>query len=175
MRPFRFRALAALELRRKQEDDARSALGEAERALRVAETQLQSALDTAGQANQQLSLAQTHGATGALIGWHRSWILSCRLVADERRARVADAAAAVEQRAQVVRDAHRKRRTLERFRDRAWRKYQADAGREEQRDMNGLAGMRYLAQAADHGDEHRDNRHLHDELQRGGDDTSPDG
>jgi len=167
MRPFRFRALAALELRRKQEDEARVALGEAERVLRAAEAQWQSALAASSQAGEQLSLAQTHGATGALISWHRSWILSCRLVADQRRARVADATVAVEKQMQVVRDAHRKRRTLERLRDRAWRKYQVDAGREELRDMNGLAAMRYLARAADHGDEHRDNRHLDDKLQRG--------
>jgi len=170
MRPFRFRALAALELRRKQEEEARVALARAERALQEEAAQLQASLAAADQALAQLTAAQSQGTTSWLIEWHRSWITRCRIDADGHRARVAEATASVERQLSVVRDALRKRRTLERLRDRAWRKYQVEAGREELRDMNALAGMRHLANAGEHGDEQRDNRQHRGKLQHGGDD-----
>lgn len=166
MRPFRFRAEVALDLRRKQEQDARVALAALERAQQDADACAARAMSVVGDAQRSMTDAQREGATGWQIDWHRSWIVKCRVDADAHRARAADAAAAVARQAVVVRDAHRKRRTLERLRDRAWRKYQVDAGREDLRDMNNLAGMRHLARAGDHGEQHCDNLQHLGQLQR---------
>ncbi|MEZ5284218.1 MAG: hypothetical protein R2712_05285 [Vicinamibacterales bacterium] len=44
--------------------------------------------------------------------------------------------------------AYQRRRALERLRDRAWRRYQLEAGRQELREMNELATLRFLTQPA---------------------------
>src|SRR5690349_15150998 len=148
MRPFRFRAAAALDFTRKQEDDARTALTRAEIAHTEAEARLRTIGDSARQAEEALVGAQRAGASGWLIGWHRSWIARQHADADAQRQHVAACTDAVARATAVVRDAHRRRRTLERFRDRAWRRYQTEATRHDARQMDALAGSRHHAQTA---------------------------
>lgn len=45
----------------------------------------------------------------------------------------------------------KKRRVLERLRDRAWKRYQRRAHEQHVRDMNDLATLRFVAQLADEG------------------------
>src|SRR5581483_44574 len=165
MRPFRFRAAAALEIRRKQEDQARIALQRAESALQTAHSGLRAAMDAESDAKDALCAAQSAGTPAYLIGWHRSWIVNRQSEVEVQRLNVAKAGALVARETAILRDAHRKRRTLERLRDRSWRKYQVEAARQDVRDMNDLAGLRYIARLAEDGEQSRDHRQHDDDGQ----------
>jgi flagellar export protein FliJ len=155
MRPFRFRAQAALDLRQKQEEEALRALARAQDAADRARARTETAVGGVSQADRQLQAAAQDGASGWLIGWHRSWIARQRLEVDARKREAAISAAAVERAAASVRETHRQRRTLERLRDRSHRAYDLEVGRQDTREMNALAGLRYLART-DHEGGNRD-------------------
>ncbi|MGE3508783.1 MAG: flagellar export protein FliJ [Vicinamibacterales bacterium] len=144
MRPFRFRAEGALELRRKREDDARLVLTRAQNVAAVAETSVVSARAALDDAGSRLSSIQTQGAPIWLIDWHRSWILKRTRELDTCRQRAATAHAVVAQATGVLNDAHKKRRVLERLRDRLAARHAREADRQELAQMNELATMRYL-------------------------------
>lgn len=145
MAKFRFRAEAAMELRRKRDDEAQRALAEARRLTRAAEADLAREERTL---NDTLTLAMAQEATVANIAgcvWLRNWMQRQRQVieaagrqADERRR--AERAAA-EQAVQ----ARRQLRALERLRERQWRAFLHEEHRVEQRDLDMLAGLRYVA------------------------------
>ena len=156
MRPFRFRAEAALDLRRKAEDEAREANAQAEHAWREAKAQAGALREAARAADAAFEIAGREGANGGLIGWHRSWIVRRRLEAEAQDRQAAISAVALERAAASMHDAHRRRRMLERLRERGWRQYGLNALRHELREMNLLAGLRYLAHAADEEDRHDD-------------------
>jgi flagellar protein FliJ len=158
MRPFRFRAQAALELRVKQEEDARRGLARAPDAADRARERIASAASGVAAADQQFLAAQQEGATGWLIGWHQSWMARQRLDVDARKREAAISAVAVERAATSVRDTHRQRRTLERLRDRSHRAYDLEVGRQDVREMNTLAGLRFVAQAREQGGSTNDDR-----------------
>ncbi len=151
MRAFRFRAQAALDLRLTQEEQALRALANAQNAAERARARTDAALGGVSDANQRFQSAQHDGASGWQISWHRSWIAKQRLEVDARRREAAISAVAVDRAAASVRDTHRTRRTLERLRDRSRRTYDREAGRQDTREMNMLAGLRYVAQAGDQG------------------------
>ncbi len=143
MRPFRFRAESALELRRKHEDEARRQATHAQNAAAMADERLAAAQAQADQAGAHLIDVQSHGAPIWLIDWHRSWILKqsrevadCRLQAATAHATAARASAALH-------EAHRKRRVLERLRERLQARHAREADRQELAQMNELATMRY--------------------------------
>lgn len=158
MRPFRFRPQAALDLRIKQEEQALGVLAQAQNALQAATTRAEAAIDGATAAAAALAAAQSAGTTSTEIGWHRSWMVRQRLEVDARAREAAVSAAHVERATASVRLAHQQRRTLERLRSRAGRKYQDDVRREDDKAMTLLAGLRYLTQAANHGGSDSDDR-----------------
>src|SRR5882724_1245274 len=123
MRPFRFRPQPALDLRIKQEEAALTALAKAQTALDRATVCAAAAAGNAAAAADAFVSAQTEGVSGAMIGWHRSWIVKQRLEVDARRREAAVSAAGVAGATASVRAAHQRRRTLERLRTRAGRKY----------------------------------------------------
>jgi flagellar export protein FliJ len=150
VRPFRFRAQPALDLRRQQEDEARQRLGEAERASREAQSRADEARAGKARASDALIVSQTEGSPAWLLGWHRSWMTRQQLEVDARSRDAAVSAATVECAAASVRDAHQRRRTLERLRDRMRHRHTAEAAHHERRNMDLLAGLRYLAHTAEH-------------------------
>ena len=151
MRPFRFRPQAALDLRIKQEEQALGVLALAQTAFAAATVRTTAAIERASAAADAFAAAQREGVNGTLIGWHRSWIVKQRLELDARRREVAVSAAGVEGATASVRAAHQRRRTLERLRERAGRKYEHDVQHEATKDMTLLAGLRYLTRTADDG------------------------
>jgi flagellar export protein FliJ len=152
MRPFRFRPQAALDLRIKQEEHALGALARAQNALATATVRTTAAIDNAVAAADAFASAQRDGVNGTHIGWHRSWIVRQRLEVDARRREAAVSAAGVDGATASVRAAHQRRRTLERLRDRAGRKYEHDVQREATKEMTLLAGVRYLTRTANDGE-----------------------
>jgi hypothetical protein len=151
MKPFRFRAAAALDLRRKQEDAARLAYAVAQNAASVADACVVEAHGAVDRAAEARTSTERAGADAWLVSWHRSWIVRLRLEVEARQAEAAVSAAAAECAAASMRKAHQSRRTLERLRDRGVQRYDAEVQRIELKEMNLLAGLRYVARTADEG------------------------
>ena len=151
MKPFRFRAAAALDLRRKREDEARLAHAQAEIESRAAAARVAQARGAVDRAVAESASTAQAGADAWFITWHRSWITRLRLEVDARQKEAAISAAAAERAAASMRKAHQRRRTLERLRDRGVQRYEAEVQRTELEEMNLLAGLRFAGRMADEG------------------------
>ena len=158
MRPFRFRAAGALDLWRKQEDEARSVLARAETVEREAAARVAGAEDAVQVEAARLEALQREGATAWLMNWHRSWITKQRLDVQTCRRDHEAASQVMTHAALALRRAYRRRRTLERLRDRTLRKYELEVKRQDTIAMNELAGVRYVARTAGFEGEHSDHR-----------------
>jgi flagellar protein FliJ len=143
VRPFLFRAEHALELRRRQEEEAQRALAEAERRAQEAEAEVRAAREALARTMREGAEEERRAGDLARRVWYRNWIAGQRLrierserTLDERRGDVRAAA----ERALL---AHRKRRALEKFRERALAAWTRAALHEEQKGMDELATARY--------------------------------
>lgn len=144
MAVFRFRAGAALELRRKQESDAAAALATAEAALRTAEARVEQAEANRRTAQHDLSQVERRGSDIATLGWHRNWVVRLAEVVESERSDLGRAAASVREAEAAWREARRKRLALDRLRERAWRRYQDEERRQEMKVIDELARLRFL-------------------------------
>lgn len=147
MRPFRFRASVVLDLRRKEEDAAQQHLVQAQNMRDLAEARVREAQQAAAIAAGTCEALQTTGTEGWRLGWHQSWIRKQRLEVDACRQATVVSAAAVERATISVGAARQRRRALERLRDRAWQRHQVETIRQESREMNMAATLRYFTHA----------------------------
>jgi flagellar FliJ protein len=143
MAKFVFRVQAALDMRRKQEDEAKQALASAETRKREAEARrdeahqaLQSTLDRATQAEHEAG--DVHARQ-----WYRNWIVAQRQELERRRTVVAARDADVRQATAVAQDAYKKRRILERLRDRSHATFLDAERREEQKMFDEIGSLRF--------------------------------
>ena len=83
MRPFRFRARAALQLRQRQHDEALAALARAQAELARAVKRVEDAGNAVKAADEQFRVALVAADTGVTLDWHRSWRL--RLTTERQR------------------------------------------------------------------------------------------
>jgi flagellar export protein FliJ len=145
MATFRFRAQAALDLRRKQDDEGQRALGDAMRATAAARAALEAAERQLVEAHQRAREEEATARDTTLAIWYRNWMKRQHLV-------IARARGALEQREADQRvatakamEARRRLRSLERLRDRAWNAYELAERRAEQKQFDVLGGLRYVA------------------------------
>ena len=143
-KPFVFRASRVLDWRKRQVDAARLAVLRAQESAREAETRV-----TDAEARTARAAADLRHALGAPVGAdtivrHRNWIdreqahaVSCRRTRDE--ARLAVNAASL-----VLQQAMRDMKMMERLRERAQERHQAEARREEMNALNELATSRFV-------------------------------
>ena len=144
MARFRFRAQVALDLRRKQDEDARRALAEAKRVTAVAQRALDEERRVLEEALARAADEESKASDTTRAIWYRNWMkrqqqvieLALRVV-ETRRAEEQGAAA----RAVIAR---RKLRALERLRDRMWKAYLVVEQRAEQKELDVLGGLRYV-------------------------------
>ena len=151
MRPFRFRAAAALDLRRKQEEDALKALGrveaqfhEAKEACAAMEGQRKKALD------EQLAQSR-RGVDMATLFWHRNWITRLQAAVDDLRTDLGQKSVAVDQARRAWQFARRRRMALDRMRERALNRHRAEEQREELKVIDELARIRFVMPDAGNG------------------------
>jgi flagellar export protein FliJ len=145
MRPFRFRAQAALELRARQDEDAQRALARAEAAVRMAEERVELARAALAQAHEGGRSALAHVTQAHELIWQGNWIVGLerdvartRQVLEERR---------IDQRraAEIAQHARMQVRVLERLKERALQAWQLDARRAEQQSLDELGSLRFAA------------------------------
>jgi len=145
MAPFRFRAAAALELRHKQEQAAAAVLSRAEAVHRETEMRLADALSDRRRAQDVALIAERQGTDGRAVVWHRNWILHLSTAVELRRGELEASVRAVRDAGMLWREAHRKRLTLERMRERALQRHRQAAEREERKAIDELARLRFIA------------------------------
>ena len=144
---FRFRAAAALEARRRQEDDALAECTRKDGLKHAADTQCAQIQERREAAAQALIAAQHDGQDGASQTWHRNWIAGLAGAAQVAARDATAAAQAVEAARRVWQEARKKRLVLERLRDRALRRFRHDEAQREQRVIDELARVRFTTRA----------------------------
>lgn len=147
MRPFRFRAQVALDLRQRRDEAAQREFAAANAAASAAAADLDASLEAKAQAHVRAAADHARATGVESLVWHRNWIAAQqrdvlrRRAALERRRSEADAA-----RERATRT-HIDVRVLEKVKDRAWRAYTVEVGRAEQKDMDWLAVLRATARS----------------------------
>ena len=143
MRPFRFRAEAALQMRRREHDRALVMLARAQAAFVAAQQGVEAAQKTIEHADRELQQAMQTPDPQLPLGWYRSWRLKVRedhRAAEARRdARDKDVREAT---GEVSRSRQRVR-SLERLRELAVAAWERESRRSDQRTMDALASMRF--------------------------------
>ena len=145
MRPFRFRAQAAIDLRQREYDDARRVLARAALDLRAAE-EVRTEADGRIIAAREQGTREMKGAIDiARWQWHQSWILRLE---HERAVCAADVAARerdVARASAAALKARQRLEALERFRDKARRVWDHAVAADEQKQIDVLATLRHVA------------------------------
>lgn len=142
---FRFRAEAALTLRRKRDEEAQRALGEAKRATRLAESELEREERLLAETLAQDRDEEARASDVARAVWCRNWMRRQRQVIAAAGRRLDERRRAERVAAQQAMEARRKLRALEHLRDRMWRSFLDAERRAEQKDLDMLGGLRYVA------------------------------
>jgi flagellar export protein FliJ len=143
MRPFRFRAHAALQLRQRQHDEALAALARAQADLARAVKRVEDAASAVKEADERFRAAMAGADAAVPLDWHRSWRM--RLTSDrqrceaECRAREADVSKATVH----VASTRQRVRSLERLHDNALAAWKQGLAHEEQKTMDSLATLRF--------------------------------
>ena len=146
MKPFRFRAQAAIDLRQREYDDARRVLARATLDLRAAE-EVQTEADARIIAAREQGTREMSGTIDtARWQWHQSWIVRLE---HERAVCAADVAARERDVARASAAALRARQrveALERFRNKARFAWEHAVAAEEQKQIDVLATLRHVAE-----------------------------
>lgn len=143
--PFRFRAQSALDLRQREEESAKRVLCSARQEVATAASAVATAEARLAEGLRRARDEQAGSTSTVMSGWLRNWL------AGQRRD-VAALQRVLAQRRDTERlavgslvDASRRVRTLEHLRDRLWQEHAVEERRAEQRELNWLGSLRYLA------------------------------
>lgn len=144
MAQFRFRAAAALDLRRRQEQDAEAALRRIEAELHQQQALLEQTRASRSNAQHAELTFAREGTDAATLVWHRTWIQELaakadRLVQTVHETRKTEAVAK-----RVWYDARRKRRVIEKMRERAWERFRHEEARQERLELDEFARLRFV-------------------------------
>ena len=143
MAKFVFRVQAALDLRRRQEDEAKQALAVAETKKLEAERRLNEAKWAMEETFARGREAEDRAGDVAVRVWYRNWITAQRLELQRREQAVVQRGAEVQEAVTRSREAYRKRRMLERLRERAHTSFQEEERRGEQKVFDDLGSLRF--------------------------------
>lgn len=143
MRPFRFRAQAALQLRRREHDQALALLARSQAALIAAQHRVHQADSAIRDADVQLKTAAGAPTPRLQLDWYRSWRLRWRVERDERERQAEAQAAQVHGAKQRVALTHKRVTSLERLHEHAFAAWEQAAASEERKLIDDLATTRF--------------------------------
>jgi flagellar export protein FliJ len=143
MAKFVFRVQAALDLRRRQEDEARHALALAEAGKRDAEHRRDEVRHAMEETWARGRAVEERAGDVTLRVWYRHWIAAQRLELARREQVVVQRDAEVRDAVRQAQDAHRRRRMLERLRERAHAAFVDGERRDEQKVFDDLGSLRF--------------------------------
>ena len=144
---FRFRAAAALDARRRQEDDALAECARKDGLKHAADARCERIETDRKAASVALIESQTQGQDSATQSWHRNWIAGLSAAANTAATNAAEAAQAVQASRLIWQEARKKRLVLERLRERAWRRFRHEEALREQKVIDELARVRFTTRA----------------------------
>ncbi len=134
-----------MDLRRKRDEEAQRALAAAVRATHQAEGALQAEDRLLSETLARAGAEETRAADLAGAVWCRTWMRRQRQVIEAARRNVEERRRAERVAAQQAMEARRKLRSLERLRERLWQAFQAAERRAEQKELDALGGLRFVA------------------------------
>jgi flagellar export protein FliJ len=144
VKPFRFRAQAAIDLRQREYDEARRVLARASLDLRAAQEVASEAGERLSGARIRFGREMADRLDPSRAEWYRFWIV--RL--EHEQAVCAGAVVArereVAQATTACLSAHQRLESLERFRDKARQAWERAAVAEEQKQIDTLATLRHV-------------------------------
>jgi len=143
MATFRFRAEAALDLRKREERDALIARSQAEARFREVHEALLAEQRRREQAQRDLVHVERQGSDVETVLWHRNWIVRLAVNIDRLRRELEERAREVKKADGVWREARKRRMALERMRDLALQRFRKDELRQEMKSMDELARIRF--------------------------------
>jgi flagellar protein FliJ len=149
MSRFRFRLEPVLQMRQRAEDQAQQALARAERQLQEAERSLRLADDRLRDAYVSANEAERQGAEVVHLTWHRNWIVVKTRDVEASRLDVRDRLETRDLRLQQAQEAHKQRRVLERFKERARLAFDTAAAQTEMQAIDELATIRAARRVGD--------------------------
>lgn len=145
MRPFAFRAVAALELRRRQHEESLRRIAAARAAVIASQTAVDTARQELAEAKRGAADANMNAGDAHQFSWHQNWIVTrskhVESNRDTLRARQIDERGA----ASEEHVSRRKLRSLERLRDRALAAYVRTGRRDDQRQSDLFGTSQYAA------------------------------
>lgn len=145
MRPFKFRAQAALELRRREHDEALRQRAVAEAALAAADQAVAAAEQAIAAADQErAALMRGPVVEYARVQWHQAFRVRCVEERAQLQARRTERDHALQLATHAVSQTHRRVRSLERLRDHAVAAWTLAAQLEERKLMDALAASRFV-------------------------------
>jgi flagellar export protein FliJ len=143
MATFRFRAEAALDLRKREEREALLARGLAEARFREVHETLEAERRRRETAQQNLVHVERQGSDVDTVLWHRNWIVRLAANIDQLVRELEARAREVKAADRVWREARKRRMALERMRELALQRFQKDELRQEMKSMDELARIRF--------------------------------
>ena len=143
MRAFRFRAQPALDLRRREHDAAQRALARADAERHRVQSRCEAADRVRAQARHDADQAVRTAGHGPDREWYRFWIVRLDRERDVLQASLRACDAAVDAARAACLEARRRYEALERFREKAYEAYLADAAADERKRIDELATQRY--------------------------------
>jgi flagellar export protein FliJ len=143
MRPFRFRAQAALLLRRREHDQALVSLARAQTAVAVAHRSGEEADAAVRDIDERLKEATRSPVAGCPLAWYRSWRLRCQADRELREQHRQACQVELRNATSAAQTTQKRVRSLEQLRDDALAAWHQAASREEQKTMDALATSRF--------------------------------
>lgn len=142
MKRFVFRAQVALDLRLKQEDEAKRLVAIAQQKVLDA----RHALDAAcRQLDEGIAKGRDADAAGDLVVgmWYRNWSIGQRQRIEQCRRVLKTQESLLDEARTLAVLARRKAKSLERFRDRAWQRHTCEEARQEQKQLDEHGALRF--------------------------------
>ncbi|MGE3276348.1 MAG: flagellar FliJ family protein [Vicinamibacterales bacterium] len=147
MPPFRFRAQAALDLRRQREEAADRALAVAQAAVRAAEAEVAAAREALEGAYRDGAAGVAAATAAHELAWYRNWITRRQQALAAKRRAEQERRAEAHRAQEAAMQARRDRMALDKLRDRAWRAHQLAERRAEQKELDLLGALKHGARA----------------------------